>query len=463
MEDVLNYLDQNKEKSIEELLDLIRFPSVSAQPEKHGSDISACAEWLKSHCEEMGLETTLHSTSGNPIITSSVPTSKVANPESAPKILIYGHYDVQPPEPLDLWETPPFEPTIRNNSIYARGASDNKGQHFSHLKAVEAFLKTDTPLPCHVTFIIEGEEEVGSEALYAFLEDKKDLLEADFLYISDNGIPSLQHPTLTYALRGVSALDVIVTGPDKDLHSGFYGGVVANPAMELCRLLSKLHDDEGRIQIPGFYDSVVELTSEERESFKSLPESEQNILNLTGVPKLFGESNFTSYERRSCRPTVEINGLTSGYQGTGSKTIIPSIASAKITMRLVPNQDPQESLDQIEKFLIDECPDTVSIQIQKGHAGAPYLTSPNGPYAKAARRAIESAFGYPALIAREGGSIPIINEFKERLNIDTLLPGLGLPDDNMHSPNEKFSLECFERGKKMSVYLLNYIVEELKK
>lgn len=455
MEKIVQYLKDHHEESIEELKEYIRFPSVSAQPSKHGKDIIDCANWIESHCRSIGLEVKQYPTTGNPIIVAEVPESLVENSEEAQKILLYGHYDVQPPEPFELWTTPPFDPTIRDGHIYARGASDNKGQHFSHLKALEAYLKTGTKLPCHVTMIIEGEEEVGSESLYKFIEDHGDLLAADFIYISDNGIPSLDHPTITYALRGVCALDVELSGPNKDLHSGFYGGAVANPATELCRLLAKLHDDNGVVQIPGFYENVMELTDEERESFKNLPESDEKLLDLTGAPALKGEFGYSSYERRACRPTVEINGMISGYNGDGSKTIIPAKASAKITMRLVPNQAPQAILDQIEKFLKSNCPDSMRINIEKGHAGAPYLTSPNGPFALAASRAVEKAFGKKALISREGGSIPIINEFKERLGIDTLLPGLGLPDDNMHSPNEKFTLECFERGKLMSAYLID--------
>jgi acetylornithine deacetylase/succinyl-diaminopimelate desuccinylase-like protein len=457
MQKVIDYLSSHNEQSIEQLKDLVRFASVSAQPEKYGRETLACADWLVRHCTDIGLETVLHQTSGNPIIVARVPRERVANPDSAPTILLYGHYDVQPPEPFELWETPPFEPTIRNNNLFARGAADNKGQHFAHLKAIEAYIRTGTPLPCHITFLIEGEEEVGSGSLYSFIEEHADSLKADFLFISDNGIPGLEHPTVTYALRGVSAMEVELTGPDRDLHSGFFGGAVANPAMELCRLMAKIHDDHGRIRIPGFYDRVRELTSEERESFRMLPETDESVKNLTGVPELYGEDGFTTYERRTSRPTVEINGMTSGYQGSGSKTIVPSKASAKITMRLVPDQDPTEALDQLEQFLKDQCPPTVRIKITRGHAGEPYLTSPDGPFATAARTAVEKAFGHPALIAREGGSIPIINEFRNCLGIDTLLPGLSLPDDNMHSPNEKFSLECFEKGKVMSAWLFHEI------
>ena len=457
MEKILEHLKDNHENSVEELMEYIRFPSISAQPNKHGKDIDDCANWIESHCKNMGLEVEKYPTSGNPIIIAKVPNDLVEDGQNAKKILLYGHYDVQPPEPFDLWTTPPFEPTIRNGNIYARGASDNKGQHFSHLKAIEAYLKTGSKFPCHITMVIEGEEEVGSESLYKFIEDQPELLSADFLYISDNGIPSLEHPTITYALRGVCALDVELNGPNKDLHSGFYGGAIANPATELCRLLSKIHNEDGVVQIPGFYECVTNLTDEERESFKQLPESDQKLLDLTGAPDLKGELDYSSYERRSCRPTVEINGMISGYNGDGSKTIIPAKASAKLTMRLVPNQDPKIILDLVENFLKSNCPPSVQITVEKGHAGAPYLTSPNGPFALAASSAVEKAFGKKALISREGGSIPIINEFKEKLGIETLLPGLGLPDDNMHSPNEKFTLECFERGKLMSAYLIDEI------
>lgn len=457
MEKVIKYLEENHQESLEQLKKYLTFPSVSAQPEKHGKDTIACAEWITAHCEAIGLKGTLYQTEGNPILVAEVPADMVESPESAPTILLYGHYDVQPAEPFELWETPPFSPSERNGNLYARGAADNKGQHFSHLKGIEAFLATHTKLPCHIKFVIEGEEEVGSESLYKFLDEKKDLLKADFLFISDNGIPGLDHPTITYSLRGVCAMDIELKGPDMDLHSGFYGGAVANPAMELCRLLAQIHDEDGVITIPDFYDDVEPLSDAEREQFKSLPESDEKVLGLTGVPALQGENGFSTYERRTCRPTVEINGLTSGYQGAGSKTIVPSLASAKLTMRLVPDQDPEKILNKVSDFLVSHCPPSVKITITRGHAGAPYLTSPEGPFALAAKEAVEKAFGTKALIAREGGSIPIINEFREKLGIDTLLPGLSLPDDNMHSPNEKFSLECFRVGKLLNVHLIDAV------
>lgn len=462
LDKVIQYIHDHHEDSIKELSDLVRFKSVSAQPEKYQAEINDCATWLLDHFHQLGISAQLYPTAGNPVLVARTPDALVLSPESAPTIMLYGHYDVQPPEPFELWKSPPFEPEIRNNNLYARGAADNKGQHFAHIKAIEAYIKTGTLLPCKIIFVIEGEEEVGSHNLYEFIETHKDLLKADFLFISDNGIPSTSCPTITYALRGVSAMEVEITGPGKDLHSGFYGGAVANPAMELCRLLARIHDENGVIQIPEFYKDVLELSGAERESFLQLPETDEEIRTLTGVPRLYGEAGYTTYERRTCRPTVEINGLSSGYQGSGSKTIVPSIATAKLTMRLVPNQNPAKIQNQMEQFLIENCPGTVKIKVTKGHAGAPYLTSPDGPFAQAAKIAVEKAFGHKALIAREGGSIPIINEFKEKLGLDTLLPGLSLPDDNMHSPNEKFSLECFLKGKLMGAYLLHEVRHQLK-
>jgi len=366
---------------------------------------------------------------------------------------VYGHYDVQPAEPLEEWNTPPFEPTIRNGAVYARGATDNKGQHFAHLKAVEAFLQTDTDLGCDLTFVIEGEEEVGSESLVTFLREKKRELKCDGIVVSDTGMPSKKHPALTYALRGVAAMEIIVRGPRADLHSGIYGGSVDNPALILSQMLGALRDKKGRIAVPGFYDKVQNLTVYERKQMKRLPINEAQYRKLVGVPKLFGEVGYTHHEQRSARPTLEINGLTSGYQGEGSKTIIPAWASAKITCRLVPNQDPRQINRLLRKQLKKLCPSTVKLEIEDGHGAEAYHVPPTGPMAQAALEALSEAFGHEPVLLREGGSIPIINEFKKVLGADSLLLGLALPDDNLHSPNEKFDLECFHNGAEMSARL----------
>ena len=370
-----------------------------------------------------------------------------------PHFVVYGHYDVQPPEPLELWKSPPFEPRIANGVLYARGASDNKGQNLAHLKAVEAYLKTGTELPCDITFVIEGEEEVGSSSLASFLRKHRAELACDAIVISDTGMPTLKHPALTYALRGIIGFEVTLRGPSRDLHSGIFGGTVDNPAMALCQLLGKLRDDNGHVTIPGFYEGVQPLSAYERKQFARLPFNTRDYQKFLGVPRLFGERGFTPLEQRSTRPTLEINGLTSGYQGEGSKTIVPAWARAKITVRLVPNQEPAQVMKRIGQHLKKLCPSTVRLETEWGHGAEPYLVSPTGPQAQAALRALKSAFGYEPVLAREGGSIPIVNDFKKILHADSLLLGLALPDCNAHSPNETFHLSCFAKGQLMAAHL----------
>lgn len=451
MQSVLDHLDAGHDASVAELCDYVRIPSVSAQP-AHSKDMAACAKWLAEHCKSIGLKTRLAKTPGNPVVIAQTPRTKKAG-RKRPHFLVYGHYDVQPPEPFDLWKTEPFSPTVKGSSLIGRGASDNKGQHFAHLKAVEAYLKSGTELPCDITFIVEGEEEVGSEHLADFLKQHKKDLACDAIVISDNGIPSLKYPTLTYGLRGVAAMEVRVDGPSRDLHSGIYGGSCANPAMVLSQLLGSLQNRNGKVTVPGFYDDVLPLSRFERDQFKKLPHNDARYKRFLGVKELFGEKGFTSIERCTSRPTLEINGLTSGYQGEGSKTIVPAWASAKITCRLVPNQKPQKLLKLVAKHLKNICPPTVRLTVELGHAGEPYLVSPESPFAHAALRAMKTGFGREPLMAREGGSIPIVNDFKKILGVDTLLLGLGLPDDNIHSPNEKFDLDAFRMGKRMSALL----------
>ena len=447
MQPVLDYLAAHQDRFVADLCTYVRFPSVSAQAQ-HAPDLQAAAAWFAARAEALGLETRVYPTAGNPIIVAKTP--RVAN---APTYLIYGHYDVQPPEPFELWKSPPFEPQIVGRQIVARGVSDNKGQHLAHLNVVEAYLKTGTPLPSNLTFLIEGEEEVGSTQLYGFLAPHREELACDAVVISDNGIPSLKHPALTYALRGITALEVRLDGPSRDLHSGLFGGTIENPAMALCQLLGKLRDSRGRITIPGFYDDVAKLSAYERKQMNRLPFHPTQYRKLTGSPQLFGEVGFTSEEQRTARPTLEINGLTSGYQGEGSKTIVPSWAKAKLTIRLVPNQKPKTIASLVAKHLKKICPPTVKLTVTPGHGGEPYLVSPSGPLAQAALRALASGFGHPALIMREGGSIPIVSAFQRHLKADTLLLGMALPDDNAHSPNEKFSLDAFAAGMRMAAHL----------
>jgi acetylornithine deacetylase/succinyl-diaminopimelate desuccinylase-like protein len=446
---VLDYLEKNKARFLSELCDYIRFPSVSAQP-AHRGDLVACGEWLTAHCRKIGLEAELVPTAGHPVVVAKTPRSKSSR---KPTFLVYGHYDVQPAEPFELWKSPPFEPRIEGRSLFARGASDNKGQNLAHLNAVEAFLATKTELPCDLTFIIEGEEEVGSISLEKFLHDKRKDLQCDAVVISDTGMPSLKHPALTYALRGICAVEITVHGPSRDLHSGIYGGTVDNPALALSRMLTQLRDKNGRISIPGFYDDVEALSRYERKQMDRFPMSAAEYARALGVKKLFGEKGFSFVEQRAARPTVEVNGLTSGYQGEGSKTIIPAWARAKLTFRLVPNQKPERIRKLILQHLKKICPPTVRLEVSVGHGAEPYLVSPTGWLAKAGLDTLKEAFEREPILMREGGSIPIVTQFKKVLGADSLLLGLALPDDNAHSPNEKFGLDCYEKGARMGALL----------
>lgn len=449
MQAIADYLKTNQESFVQQLCEYVRFPSVSAQP-KHKADMEACAQWLQAQFVAVGLECRICPTAGHPIVLAKTKTNKAPK---RPRYLIYGHYDVQPPEPFDLWKTPPFEPRIEGRSLFGRGASDNKGQNLAHLKAVEAYFATGTELPCDLIFLIEGEEEVGSKSLSAFLKENRAELACDAVVISDTGMPTPNHPALTYALRGIVGFEIIVHGPSRDLHSGIFGGTVDNPAMALAQILAQLRDKKGRVAIPGFYDDVERLSRYEKEQFDRLPFNERDYRKFLGVPELFGEQGFTPLEQRSARPTLEINGLTSGYQGDGSKTIVPSWARAKITTRLVPNQSPARIIKLVREHLKRLCPPSVRLEVITGHGAEPYLVSPTSTRAQAALRALKSAFGREPILLREGGSIPIVNEFKKQLKADSLMVGLALPDDNAHSPNEKFDLDCFAKGQLMSAYL----------
>jgi acetylornithine deacetylase/succinyl-diaminopimelate desuccinylase-like protein len=446
MNAVLQYIEDNKNRFTDELCQYVRFPSVSAQLE-HRADMTACAEWLVKHCREIGLEAEARPTAGHPVVVAKTKRT------GRPSYLVYGHYDVQPPEPFDLWKSPPFEPRLEGRSLFARGASDNKGQNLAHLNAIEAYLRTKTELPCDVTFVIEGEEEVGSKHLEEFLKANRKELACRAVIISDTGMPSLKHPALTYALRGILGCEITLHGPARDLHSGIFGGTVDNPAMALCQMLAQLRDKNGRVAIPGFYDDVAKLSAYERRQAARIPMNAAQYRKLLGVPKLFGERGYTYVEQRSARPTIEINGLTSGYQGEGSKTIVPSWARAKLTFRLVPEQDPARIRKSILARLKALCPPTVRMEVKAGHGGEPYLVSPTSPLAQAALRTLQEAFGHEPILIREGGSIPIVTQFKRVLGADSLLLGLALPDDNAHSPNEKFNLDCFEKGSRMGALL----------
>jgi succinyl-diaminopimelate desuccinylase len=393
-------------------------------------------------------------TAGHPIVYAESPP--VAG---APTVLVYGHYDVQPPDPLDEWETPPFEPTIRDGNIFARGATDDKGQMLTHVKSAEAWIETEGKLPLQLKFLIEGEEETGSAGLEQFIEENRDRLACDVAVISDTSQFGPGQPAITYGLRGIAYYELRLSGPTQDLHSGTFGGAVANPANVLASMLSGLVDERGVVQVPGFYDDVEPLTPRAREEFEKLPFDEKEFMRKIGVAALHGEAGYSTLERRWARPTYDVNGLWSGYQGEGAKTVLPARAGAKFSFRLVPKQDPAKISKALEKQLREMCPEGIRMELIDFH-GAPGVVVPlDSPFVAAAERAIEEGFGRRPVFIREGGSIPVVATFHDRLGVDTLLLGWGLPDDNMHSPNEKFCLADFHRGIKASAHLWRHLGE----
>jgi acetylornithine deacetylase/succinyl-diaminopimelate desuccinylase-like protein len=438
-------------QAVEELNQFLRFPSVSTDPAR-AQQLRACAEWLVEKLRRIGLRAELKETDGHPVVLGR------SNPVPGLRtVLIYGHYDVQPEDPVELWESPPFEPTLRNNRIFARGSTDNKGQIFSHILGVERLLQEKGDLPVNVIFLIEGEEEIGSPSLPEFLRQHRAELACDVVVISDTGMAAHGHPTLAYALRGVAALEVTVRGPALDLHSGVYGGAVMNPLTAAARLIASLHDAAGRVAIAGFYDAVQPLEDWERQQAEVAPVGDADILEQTGAPALFGEEGYSSLERIGARPTAEVNGMGGGYQGPGTKTVLPSEAFFKLTFRLVPNQDAQTILDLAEAHLRAHCPPGVTLEITRGHSGEAYQMNPHSAFGQAAQRALEAAFGRPPSLLREGGSIPILLEFQRTLGVDCLLLALASPDCQAHSPNENFPLENFAIGQRLT----GLVLEEL--
>jgi len=448
-----DYLDRHKKERLDQLFEFLRFPSVSAQS-KHNQDIINCAEWLSKHLNDIGLESKIMPTGGHPVVFAS----RVDSPDKL-TVLYYGHYDVQPQEPLELWKTKPFEPEVIEDKIFARGATDDKGQLWTHVKALEAYTATDTALPINIKILIEGEEESGAENLARFVEENADLLKADIVVVSDTAQFGKDKPAVTFGLRGVAFVEVKITGPNRDLHSGSFGGSVANPINVLARIVASLHDDDGRVAIDGFYDNVQPVTDWERQQFAKLPFDEAEYLAGTGAKGLYGEKGYTTLERIWARPTLDVNGITGGYQGEGGKTIIPSWASCKITMRLVPNQKQDEICDKIEKYIRKICPDNVTCEIIK-HGGAAAVVVPtDGPWLDAAGKAIKTGFGIEPVFMKEGGSIPVVGTFKDVLGLDTLLLGWGQNDNNAHSPNEHIAVADFERG----CYSALALIDELSK
>jgi acetylornithine deacetylase/succinyl-diaminopimelate desuccinylase-like protein len=434
---------------LEDLFTFIRFASVSTLPERKG-DLVACAEWVAAKLRSMGLKSEVHPTAGHPIV-----IGRNAHVPGRRTVMIYGHYDVQPVDPLGEWTSPPFEPVVRDGVLYARGSTDNKGQILSHILGVQETLREHGDLPVNLIFLVEGEEEIGSKHLDAFLTAHRDELRCDLIAISDTGMVAKQTPTFTYGLRGIAAMEVRVHGPATDLHSGIFGGAVMNPATALARLVATLHDASGHIAVKGLYDEVVPLETWEREAWAKLPYGDKEVVANTGVPELFGEAGYSSVERTWARPTVEVNGLWGGFQGEGSKTVIPREAFVKLTFRLVPNQRPADVLAKVKAHLETHCPPGVKLDIKLGHSGEPYATDPHSEYGKAAQRALGAAFpGKDMALIREGGSIPIVNTFKRILGVETLLLGLALPDCRAHAPNENFPLENFEAGIRLNQALL---------
>lgn len=437
---VKQYIAENKDRFLSELFDLLRIPSVSADS-RNKNDVRKAAEFIVDKLKVAGADTAqIHETKGHPIVYGE----KIVA-ENLPTVLVYGHYDVQPPDPLDLWDSPPFEPVIKNEKIYARGACDDKGQVYMHIKALEIMVKKNQ-LPCNIKFMIEGEEEVGSDNLGKFVASNKALLKADVILISDTSIISLDHPSITAGLRGLSYMEVEVTGPNRDLHSGVYGGAVANPINTLCDMIHSLIDENGRITIPGFYDKVVGLSATERESLNKAPFDLDAYKKDLGINEVKGEKGYTSLERTGVRPTLDVNGIWGGYTGEGAKTVLPSKASAKISMRLVPNQSSQEITDLFTKHIKSIAPPYVKVKVIAHHGGEPAVTPTDSPAYKAASDAFKEVWGKIPIPSRDGGSIPIVALFEKELGLNTVLMGFGLDSDAIHSPNEHYGIKNFLLG-----------------
>jgi acetylornithine deacetylase/succinyl-diaminopimelate desuccinylase-like protein len=439
--DLDSYLSSNDARIRRELFDFLRIPSVSARSE-HDADTSRAAEWTAQALRDAGLEATVHPTAGHPVVVGEWRNAG----KGAPTVLVYGHYDVQPVEPLDLWTSPPFEPTIRDGRLYARGSVDDKGQLFLHIKALEAHVRARGKLPVNVVVVAEGEEEVGSEHLEQFIRSHADRLRADYVVISDSAMFAPGLPSILSSLRGLAYFEINVQGPAQDLHSGSYGGAVVNPAMALAKILATFHDADGRIAISGFYDKVREWPAAVRTQMKGLPFDEEHFRAETGAPALGGEKGHTVLERLWTRPTCEVNGLLSGYTGEGAKTVLPSKAMAKVSCRLVPDQDPAEIEKLMKAHVAKVAPKGVTVAVTHLHGGRPWRAESNGPLFDAARRALAAAFGREPVITGEGGSIPVVGDFERILGAPVALIGFGLPGENAHAPDEWMSVENFTKG-----------------
>ena len=437
---VKQYIEQNKDRFLSELFDWLRIPSISADS-RHKQDVRHAAEFLREKLVNAGVDKVeICETKGHPIVYAE----RIIDP-SKPTVLVYGHYDVQPADPLNLWHSPPFEPVIKDGKIYARGACDDKGQVYMHVKAFETMMKLNL-LSCNVKFMVEGEEEVGSDNLGVFVKENKSKLKADVILISDTALISLEHPSITTGLRGLSYMEVEVTGPNRDLHSGVYGGAVANPVNVLCSLIASLHDENGRVTIPGFYDRVVELKEADRVALNKAPFDLTSYKTELGIEEIKGEKGFTTLERTGVRPTLDVNGIWGGYTGEGAKTVLPSKASAKISMRLVPNQRSSEITELFTKHFESIAPKYVKVKVTAHHGGEPAVTETGSAAYKAASKAFEEVFGKTPIPTRDGGSIPIVALFKRELGLDTVLMGFGFDSDAIHSPNEHYGIKNFVLG-----------------
>ena len=451
---VLDFIHTNRDRYVSELKQYLAIPSVSALP-AHAADVRRCAEWTAAEMTRVGLENVrLIETPGNPVVYGDW-----LHAAGAPTILFYGHYDVQPVDPVELWTSPPFDATVRDGEIYARGAADDKGQVFMHLKAIEAHLKNGGTLPVNIKLIIEGEEEVGSVNLDNFVRANKTSLAADVVVISDSAMFDRGVPSICYSLRGLVYFQIDVRGTRSDLHSGVFGGAVVNPNIALAQMLAQMKDRGGRIKIPGFYDDVRPLTESEREAWKKLPFNEKRYRKDLGAPKLFGESGYSTLERVWGRPTLDVNGMQGGFTGEGAKTVIPAVAMAKVSMRLVPDQDPDKIAKLFEDYVRKIAPKSVAVNVTRMHGGKPWLTEYDNRYVQAAARAIEQGFGRAPVFCREGGSIPVVSTFQEELGLPSVLFGVGLPDENAHAPDEKLDLDNFHHGIVASAILYGEIAK----
>lgn len=437
----LDYFQDHQHEAVEKLKSFVSIPSISTDPE-HKEDIQKAAAWVKGQLQSLGMsEVEIYPTAKHPIVFGQ----RMDAGEEAYTVLIYGHYDVQPEDPVQEWDTDPFTPTVKGDEIYGRGATDMKGQVVATLSAVESIIKTGD-LPVNVKFLIEGEEEIGGPNLGDFIKNHKELLSCDFAFNPDTGMLGPDLPTITYALRGLAYFELRVTGPQQDLHSGLFGGVVHNPAQALTELIAGMHDEDGRVTLPGFYDDVLPLEEEERQELSRLPVDEGFFLEQTGVNKLWGEEEYTAVERVGARPTLEINGLYSGFIGEGSKTVLPAYAMAKISTRLVPDQDPDQVREQLKQYLEEHTPETVSWELMQLASSPASLSDRDTPWIEAYAQAAETVWGKRPLFKREGGSVPVVGELQQYLGVDCVNTGFGLPSDNLHGPNEKLHLPTFKRG-----------------